>query len=63
MASKTPKIDRVKCIGCGACASICPDVFEVDSEGKARVKNAKACENCDCDAAANGCPVGAITLE
>ena len=27
------KVNRDACIGCGACAAICPDVFEIDDEG------------------------------
>ena len=25
------------CLGCGACTGICPDVFELDDEGLAKV--------------------------
>ena len=53
-------IDKNACIGCGACAALCPDVFEIGVDGKSHVKNAKACAKCDCKAAADGCPVGAI---
>ena len=28
------KINKTKCIGCGACGAICPDVFEVDGTSK-----------------------------
>lgn len=51
------KVDTNKCVGCGACASICPDGFEIKN-GKAKVKNQKA----DCvDEAIENCPVGAIS--
>jgi len=30
-------IDKDSCIGDGICISICPEVFEFDDEGKARV--------------------------
>ncbi len=53
-------VDKNTCIGCGACAALCPDVFEMGNDGKSHVKNAKACAKCDCKAAADGCPVGAI---
>lgn len=54
------KVDKAKCIGCGACAAICPDVFEIGSDGKSAIKNPKA--KCDFKAAVDGCPVGAISL-
>ena len=53
-------IDKKICIGCGACAALCPDVFEMGADSKSHVKDVKACAKCDCKAAAAGCPVGAI---
>jgi ferredoxin len=54
------KVDDDKCIGCGFCASICAEAFEIGSDGKSHVKDVKACKKCDCKAAAEGCPVQAI---
>ncbi|MFW5888340.1 MAG: ferredoxin [Patescibacteria group bacterium] len=55
------KVDGEKCIGCGVCASICPDVFEMNAEGKAQVKSE---ENMECaKQAADSCPVDAISIE
>jgi len=52
------KVDKEKCIGCGACAAVCADGFELGSDGKAKVKNAKV----PCIAEAiSSCPVEAIT--
>ena len=52
------KIDKEKCVGCSACVSICPKVFEM-KDGKANVKTQ---ENADCvDKAINACPVKAIS--
>lgn len=53
------KVDKEKCIGCGACVAICPEMFEIGPDGKSAVKNAKG--RCDIDSAINGCPVGAIS--
>jgi ferredoxin len=50
-------VDKDKCIGCGACAATCPEVFEL-KDGKAHVKGKGDCAK----AAAAGCPVGAISL-
>jgi len=51
------KVDRKKCVGCGACVAICPEGFEL-RDGKASVKSLKA----PCiDDAMDSCPVGAIT--
>lgn len=55
------KVDSKKCIGCGACAAICPDVFEIGSDGKSHVKkndNKIACVK----QAKGSCPVNAISL-
>ncbi len=59
-----PKIDQEKCIGCGTCAAICPEVFELNSEGKAEVKPAdyEAFEN-RIKEAQEACPVEAISLD
>ena len=32
------KVNKDACIWCGACASICPDVFELNDEGLSEVK-------------------------
>ena len=55
-------VDKAKCIGCGACVSMCPDVFEMGDDGKSHVKDSKACDKSDCEAAKNACPVGAIEI-
>ena len=56
----TLKIDIEKCIGCGLCESVCPAAFELKGNGKAHVKDAAACKNCDCNSAAENCPAQAI---
>ncbi len=53
-------LDKKKCIGCGACAAICPDVFEMDRE-KAKVKSAKTDNTCAKEAV-DSCPVAAIKV-
>ena len=52
------KVDKKKCIGCGACASVCSKVFEM-KDGKANVKTQ---EKPSCvDEAVKSCPVKAIS--
>lgn len=53
------KIDKEKCIGCGLCESIAPNVFEIKN-GKAHVKNQKGDESKIKDAI-DSCPVEAIS--
>lgn len=31
-------VDQEKCIGCGTCVALTPEVFELNDEGKARLK-------------------------
>lgn len=48
------------CIGCGICASIAPEVFKMNEEGKSEVINPDGANATEAVAA---CPVGAITME
>lgn len=58
-------VNRDNCIGCGACESICPDVFQIDDEGVSKV----VCDdfsNVDEETlndAVSSCPTGAIINE
>lgn len=53
-------VDRDSCIGCGVCTTICPEVFELDDEGKAVIiKNANLSLECVSEAIEN-CPTNAI---
>jgi ferredoxin len=39
MAKFKIELDRDECIGCGSCAAICPDNWEVGEDGKASFKH------------------------
>ena len=56
------EVDKDICIGCGACAAICPDVFEIDEDGLAISVVNEINEEVKEDAidAKEGCPVNAI---
>lgn len=55
------EVDKNKCIGCGACTAIAPDVFEFDDDGLAKAVSNTV--NDDVKTAAEGCPTEAITVE
>ncbi len=56
-------VDKEKCIGCGLCASLVPEVFEI-KEGKSEVKVEEIEEEKkdNVKKAIEACPVGAISL-
>jgi ferredoxin len=59
---KRPVIDYDECIGCGSCAELCPEVFELRDDAKAYVVAEDRCDTCDCEEAVNICPVEAISF-
>ena len=59
------KVNEDSCIGCGACQSICENVFEINDEGLSSVKVEKVSED-DVQSvrdAADSCPTSAISME
>ena len=53
------KIKKEKCIGCGLCTTLCSQVFELGTDGKAKVKAQKKDLPCVKEAI-ESCPVSAI---
>ena len=63
--------DRENCIGCGACAAMCPDFWEMVDDGKSKLSGAKPKAGkfelevndlgCNKDAA-DACPVNVIHI-
>ncbi|HOI55871.1 MAG TPA: ferredoxin [Phycisphaerae bacterium] len=54
-----------KCSGTGLCADICPEVFELGPDGKARVRVDTVLEGAEdsCREARQECPFQAIEVE
>ncbi|MDD3370072.1 MAG: ferredoxin [Lachnospiraceae bacterium] len=57
-----PCVDQDLCIGCGMCAGMIPDLFEMQDTGKAAgIAEVTEDTRTEFDAAMNGCPVAAIS--
>ncbi|VVB79364.1 Ferredoxin [uncultured archaeon] len=55
-------VDKKKCIGCGACVSVCPSAFEMKDGKSSPIKSKVANITCEREAA-ESCPVNAIKIE
>jgi ferredoxin len=58
-----PVVNEDACEGCGTCEEMCPEVFKVGDDGKAQVIGPDKCNTCNCQEAADTCPVQCITIE
>lgn len=58
-------VNQDACIGCGACAAICDEVFEINDEGLSQAKVEEVSEELEQNVkdAADACPTGAIEVE
>jgi ferredoxin len=58
-------VDKDTCIGCGLCPAICPEVFDMDDDGKAVATSEEIGEASRASAleAEESCPVNAISVE
>jgi ferredoxin len=57
-------VDKDLCISCGLCPSICPEVFEMEDDGKAGVVTDEVPKEVEDSAkeAEGSCPTSAITV-
>ncbi|HEY8422654.1 MAG TPA: ferredoxin [Thermoclostridium sp.] len=58
-------VDKDVCIGCGLCADLCPEVFNIDDDGTASAIDTDIPEDAEDAAkeAAAQCPVEAIKID
>jgi len=56
------KINKDKCLGCGTCMALMPEVFEIDAEGKSTVKASEGLDQEQILMTAKSCPTGAIEI-
>ena len=58
-----PIVDANLCIGCGTCASLCPEVFQIGDDGKAHVIGDNFIDKKEAiQEEAKACPVSAISV-
>ncbi len=58
-------VDKDTCIGCGICPEVCPEIFQMEEDGKAVASSDEVAENQESSAkdAEEQCPVAAISVE
>ena len=62
MAKFTIQHDKKACIGCGLCASVCPENWVMDSDGKAKPLKTEVDEVGNNKDAQDSCPVACIKI-
>jgi ferredoxin len=58
-------VNKDLCIGCGICADVCPEVFEMadDNKAEAKVDSVPPDAEDSCREAAEQCPEAAIQID
>lgn len=59
---KRPVIDEERCVACGNCEEICPEVFQVENVSQVIADDFRDLEGC-IEAAVENCPEDAISVE
>ena len=56
-------VDKDACIGCGLCAQMAPDVYDMQGDiAVVKVSDVSAAQAADAKSAADQCPVSAIAV-
>lgn len=60
---KKPVVDKNACVGAAVCVGVAPEVFDLDEEGKAFVKDPGGADEETIQRAIDGCPEDAISWQ
>lgn len=63
MKTKKVAVDKNKCIGCGTCVGLAPEIFEIGADNKAQVKEQFVDDVEKVKLAVDACPAQAISAE
>jgi ferredoxin len=56
-------VNKEKCIGCGTCIALAPEIFEIDNAGKSNIKKSSKINEETLKLAIDSCPTQAIKTE
>ncbi len=56
-------IDKNKCIGCGTCVALASETFEIDKDGKSKIKNLSGNNEETIKLTVDSCPTQAIKIQ
>jgi ferredoxin len=59
--AKEPYVDGSVCIGCGTCVALCPNVFQLQDDGKSKAINPAGASEPEIQQAIDSCPVQCIS--